>query len=146
GRLAAAEQEESSGDGEETRLDIVYVIEIPLTLPLDAELSPEIEEEAQRALKRAADVGEEYEDVKVVPQLIRARNVGAGIVEAARGSGAEAIVIGGEPPSKIKGGAMLGGIGAAKPAEIGSATEYVLKKAPCRVLLTAPPEDVQGQS
>ena len=36
---------------------------------------------------------------------------------------------------------MLGGIGAAKPAEIGAATEYVLKKAPCRVLLTAPPED-----
>ena len=145
GRLAAAEQEESSGDDGETRLDIVYVIEIPLTLPLDAELPHEVEEEAQRALKRAGDVGEEYEDVKVVPQMIRARNVGAGIVEAARSSGAEAIVIGGEPPSRIKGGAMLGGIGAAKPAEIGSATEYVLKKAPCRVLLTAPPEDTQGE-
>jgi APA family basic amino acid/polyamine antiporter len=145
GRLAAAEQEESSDDDGETRLDIVYVIEIPLTLPLDAELSPEVEEGAQRALKRAGDVGEEYEDVRVVPQVIRARNVGAGIVEAARSSGAEAIVIGGEPPSRIKGGAMLGGIGAAKPAEIGSATEYVLKKAPCRVLLTAPPEDSQGQ-
>jgi len=145
GRLAAAEQEESSGDDGETRLDIVYVIEIPLTLPLDAELPPEVEEEAQRALKRAGDVGEEYEDVRVVPQVIRARDVGAGIVEAARSSGAEAIVIGGEPPSRIKGGAMLGGIGAAKPAEIGSATEYVLKKAPCRVLLTAPPEDAQGE-
>jgi len=144
GRLAAAEQEESSDD-DETRLDIVYVIEIPLTLPLDAELPPDVEEEAQRALKRAGDVGEEYEDVKVVPQVIRARDVGAGIVEAARSSGAEAIVIGGEPPSRIKGGAMLGGIGAAKPAEIGSATEYVLKKAPCRVLLTAPPEDAQGE-
>jgi len=145
GRLAAAEQEESSRDDGETRLDIVYVIEIPLTLPLDAELPPEVEQEAQRALKRAGDVGEEYEDVRVVPQVIRARDVGAGIVEAARSSRAEAIVIGGEPPSKIKGGAMLGGIGAAKPAEIGSATEYVLKKAPCRVLLTAPPEDSQGQ-
>lgn len=145
GRLAAAEQEESSVDDDETRLDLVYVIEIPLTLPLDAELPPEVEEEAQRALKRAGDVGEEYEDVRVVPQVIRARNVGAGIVEAARSSGAEAIVIGGEPPSRIKGGAMFGGIGAAKPAEIGSATEYVLKKAPCRVLLTAPPEDAQGE-
>ena len=40
----------------------------------------------------------------------------------------------------LRGGATLGGIGAAKPAEIGAATEYVLKKAPCRVLLTAPPE------
>jgi APA family basic amino acid/polyamine antiporter len=140
GRLAAAEQEESGGGEGETRLEIVYVIEVPLTLPLDAELPPEVEAEAQRALGRASDVGEEYEDVNVVPEVVRARDIGSGIVEAARRAGSEAIVIGGEPPSRIKGGAMLGGIGAAKPAEIGSATEYVLKKAPCRVLLTAPPE------
>jgi APA family basic amino acid/polyamine antiporter len=145
GRLAAAEQEESGPDEGETRLHLVYVIEVPLALPLDAELPPEVEEEAQRALKRASDVGEEYEDVRVAGEVVRARDIGAGIVEEARRRGAEAIVIGGEPPSKIKGGATLGGIGAAKPAEIGAATEYVLKKAPCRVLLTAPPEDAQGQ-
>jgi basic amino acid/polyamine antiporter, APA family len=145
GRLAAAELEEAEGDEGETRLNIVYVVHVPLTLPLDAELPPDVEEEARRALKRATEVGEEYEDVKVVPETIRARDVGAGIVEAARRGGAEAIVIGGEPPSRIKGGARLGGIGAAKPAEIGAATEYVLKKAPCRVLLTAPPEDASGR-
>ncbi len=140
GRLAAAEQEESRYGDEETRLDVVYVIEVPLTLSLDAELPVEIEREAARALRRASEVGEEYADVRVTAQVVRARDVGAGIVEAARRSGAEAIVIGGEPPSKIKGGATLGGVGGAKPAEIGAATEYVLKKAPCRVLLTAPPE------
>ena len=140
GRLAAAEQEESGGDGDDARLDVVYVIEVPLTLPLDAKLPPEREAEAQRALARAREVGEEYEDVGVSTEVIRARKVGAGILEAARRSGAEAIVIGGEPPTKIRGGAMIGGIGAAKPDEIGAATEYVLKKAPCRVLLTAPPE------
>ncbi len=139
GRLAAAEQEEGGRD-EETKVDLVYVIEVPLTLPLDAELPDGIEEDAQRALRRASDVAEEYEDVKVTAEVVRARGVGAGIVEAARRSDSEAIVIGGEPPTKIKGGARLGGIGAAKPAEIGAATEYVLKKAPCRVLLTAPPE------
>ncbi len=143
GRLAAAEQE-AGGDGE-ARLDLVYVIEVPLTLPLDAELSPQVEQEAQRALGRASDVGEEYEDVKVTAEVVRARDVGAGIVEAARRSSVEAIVIGGEPPTKIKGGATLGGISAAKPAEIGAATEYVLKKAPCRVLLTAPPGDAQAE-
>jgi APA family basic amino acid/polyamine antiporter len=139
GRLAAAEQE---GDGEvdETHLAIVYVLEVPLTLPLDAELPPGRENEALRAIERAREVGEEYEDVKVTASVTRARDVGAGIVEAARRGGAEAIVVGAEPPSKIRGGATLGGIGAAKPAEIGAATEYVLKKAPCRVLLTAPPE------
>jgi APA family basic amino acid/polyamine antiporter len=140
GRLAAAEQEEAESGEEETRLDLVYVIEVPLTLPLDAELPDGVEEGAQQALKRACDVAEEYEDVKVTGEVVRARGVGAGIVEAARRYGSEAIVIGGEPPSRIKGGAKLGGIGAAKPAEIGAATEYVLKKAPCRVLLTAPPE------
>ena len=139
GRLAAAEQEEAGGELDDPRLDIVYVVEVPLTLPLDAELPPEREEEARRALERASEVGEEYEDVAVSTELVRARDVGAGIVEAARRSGAEAIVVGAEPPTKIRGGAMLGGIGAAKPAEIGAATEYVLKKAPCRVLLTAPP-------
>jgi len=139
GRLAAAESKDGDGGA---RLALVYVVEVPLALPLDAELPPERQRAAGRALERARDVAEEYADVAVSTETIRARKVGAGIVEAARSSGAEAIVIGGEPPTKIRGGATLGGVGAAKPAEIGAATEYVLKKAPCQVLLTAPPEEV----
>jgi APA family basic amino acid/polyamine antiporter len=118
------------------------VIEVPLTQPLDAQLPPDREADARRVLERASDVGDEYADVEVSSEVIRSRDSGAGIVEAARRSGAEAIVVGAEPPTKIRGGATLGGIGAAKPAEIGAATEYVLKKAPCQVLLTAPPEDL----
>ena len=140
GRLAAAERENTEGEEEEARLALIYVIEVPLAVSLDAELPPEREEGARRALQRAREVAEEYEDVSVTAETIHARKVGAGIVEAARASNAEAIVIGGEPPTKIRGGAILGGIGAAKPAEIGEATEYVLMKAPCQVLLTAPPE------
>jgi len=138
GRLAAAERED--GGDAESRLELVYVIEVPLTLPLDAELPPDREQQARRALERAREVGEEYADVEVSTEVIRARRTGAGIVEAARRANSEAIIIGGEPPTKIRGGGRFGGIGAAKPAEIGAATEYVLKKAPCRVLLTAPPE------
>jgi APA family basic amino acid/polyamine antiporter len=140
GRLASAEQEQADGDAADARLDLVYVVEVPLTLPLDAKLPPEREKEARRALERASAVGDEYEDVEVHAEVVRARDVGAGIVEAARRTAAEAIVVGAEPPSRIKGGARLGGIGGARPAEIGAATEYVLRKAPCRVLLTAPPE------
>jgi APA family basic amino acid/polyamine antiporter len=140
GRLAAAESESADGEEAKARLALVYVVEVPLAASLEAELAPEREEEARFALERARDVAEEYEDVAVSTETIRARQVGAGIVEAARRSDAEAIVIGGEPPTKIRGGARLGGIGAAKPAEIGAATEYVLMKAPCQVLLTAPPE------
>ncbi|HEU5141614.1 MAG TPA: universal stress protein [Solirubrobacterales bacterium] len=143
GRLAAAESAEEGGEGG-ARLALIHVIDVPLSLPLDAQLPPDREEEAQRALQRAREVAEEYEDVAVSTEAIRARDVGAGIVAAARSSEAEAIVIGGEPPTKIRGGARLGGVGAAKPAEIGAATEYVLKKAPCQVLLTAPPEDTSS--
>jgi basic amino acid/polyamine antiporter, APA family len=145
GRLAAAESENAEGDEEKARLALVFVVEVPLSVSLEAELSAERAGEARRALERAREVAEEYEDVTVSTETIRARQVGAGIVEAARRGAAEAIVIGGEPPTKIRGGARLGGIGAAKPAEIGAATEYVLMKAPCQVLLTAPPEDAPDQ-
>ncbi len=139
GRLAAAD-EDSGDDVPGAVLDVIYVVEVPRTLPLDAKLPPEREQAAREALMRAKEVGEEYESVKVHTELVPARSVGAGIVEMARRTGAEAIVVGGEPPSRIRGGSILGGIGGARPDEVGTATEYVLKKAPCRVLLTAPPE------
>jgi basic amino acid/polyamine antiporter, APA family len=138
GRLAAAESEDAE---EKPLLEVVYIVPVPLTLPLDADLPSDRMEAANAALQRAREVGEEYEDVDVHTAIVRARTVGAGIVEEARRSNVEAIVIGGEPPTRIRGGAVLGGIGGARPEEIGQITEYVLKKAPCRVLLTAPPED-----
>ena len=138
GRLAAADAGADGAGG--ARLSLLHVVEVPLSQPLDGELPPEREEEARRILERAREVGEEYEDVEVSTEILRARDVGAGIVEAARRGGSEAIVVGAEPPTKVRGGAALGGIGGSKPAEIGSATQYVLKKAPCQVLLTAPPE------
>jgi APA family basic amino acid/polyamine antiporter len=86
-------------------------------------------------------VGEEYETVEVHPSVIRARAVGSGIVQAARDRDVELIVMGGEPPTRIRGGAIFGGVGGARPAEIGPITEYVLRRAPCRVLVTAPATD-----
>jgi basic amino acid/polyamine antiporter, APA family len=139
GRLAEV-AEPQTPDGSGSRLEVVYVIPIPLTVPLDAPPPAKRVEEAEAALRRAKEVGEEYEAVEVSTQMVPARSVGAGIVEAARRSGVEAIVMGGEPPTRVRGGAILGGIGAARPPEIGEVTEYVLRKAPCRVLLTAPPE------
>lgn len=138
GRLADAELEEGEVP---PRLDVVYVAEVPLTVPLDSPLSSAVRERADLALERAREVGDEYENVEVTTNLIRARSIGSGIVQEARDKGAEVIVMGGEPPTRIRGGAILGGIGGARPEEIGEVTEYVLKKAPCRVLLTAPPEE-----
>jgi basic amino acid/polyamine antiporter, APA family len=137
GRLADAADE----PGEEApRLEIVYVLELPLSVPLDAPPPPRKLEQAERALARARDVGGEYDTVDVHTHLIKARSAGAGIVEAARERNVEAIVLGAEPPTRIRGGSVLGGIGASRPPEIGEVTEYVLRKAPCRVLLTAAPD------
>jgi basic amino acid/polyamine antiporter, APA family len=139
GRLAAA-AEPDSADGMGSRLDVIYVMALPLTVPLTAPAPDDRLAEAEATLRRAKEVGEEYESVDVATEIVPARSVGAGIVEAARSHDVEVIVMGAEPPSRMRGGAILGGIGAARPPEIGEVTEYVLSKAPCRVLLTAPPE------
>jgi len=139
GRFAAAAEPDAE-DGPGSRLDVIYVMALPLTVPLSAPPPGDKLADAEAALQRAKEVGEEYESVDVATEIVPARSVGAGIVEAARSRGAEVIVMGAEPPSRVRGGAILGGIGAARPPEIGEVTEYVLSKAPCRVLLTAPPE------
>jgi len=138
GRLAVAA--DTPGEAAPT-LEVIYVVAVPLTVPLDSPPPREEAERAARALERAKDVGEEYETVEVRTAVIRARNRGAGIVQAARERGSELIVMGAEPPTRVRGGAILGGRGGTRPEEIGPATEYVLRRAPCRVLLTAPPED-----
>jgi APA family basic amino acid/polyamine antiporter len=136
GRLADAADEPGE---ERPRLEVIYVMDLPLTVPLDAPPPRERTEEAKRALQRAKEVGEEYESVDVETSMIPARSVGAGIVDEARRRGVEVIVMGGEPPSRVRGGAVLGGLGGSRPPEVGEVTEYVLKKAPCPVLVTAPP-------
>jgi APA family basic amino acid/polyamine antiporter len=138
GRLADAELQEGEVP---PRLDVLYVAELPLTVPIDSPLPSGVRERAEGALERAREVGDEYENVEVTTNLIPARSIGSGIVQEARDKGAEVIVMGGEPPTRVRGGAILGGIGGARPEEIGEVTEYVLKRAPCRVLLTAPPEE-----
>ncbi|MEZ5156372.1 MAG: universal stress protein [Solirubrobacterales bacterium] len=122
------------------RLELLYVIDLPLTVPLEGPIPPERIAAADRALGRACEIVEEYPEVEADSDYVLARNVGEAIVERAREHEVEAIIVGGEPPTMIRGGAVLGGVRGARPAEIGPVSEYVLKNAPCRVLLTAPPE------
>ena len=121
-------------------IDAVYVHVVPMSLPLDAQLPEEKVRGAEEALERARRVGEEYEGVTVNVEQARGRTVGAAIVDAARRRRAEAIVIGAEPPTRIKGGGLLGGIAGVRQRELGEVTAYVLEKAPTRVLVTAPPD------
>ena len=103
----------------------VTVLEIPLELPLSAEL-PEEEARANRELDEARAIGDSY-GVSVIPRLVRGRNAGKEIVREAERRGSEIIVIG--APRKD--------FGRRKRAVFGHTVDYVLKNAPCRVMVTA---------
>jgi APA family basic amino acid/polyamine antiporter len=122
------------------RLELFYVIDLPLTVPLDGAIPPARIEEAEQKLARAMEIAAEYPGVEADASYALARNVGEAIVDRAQEHAVEAIIVGGEPPTRIRGGAILGGVRGSRPAEVGPVTEYVLRHAPCRVLLTAPAE------
>jgi APA family basic amino acid/polyamine antiporter len=138
GRLAAAEHADAA-EGEGATIEAVWVFEVPLSLPLDARLPETQVKRARAALARAKAVGEEYEGVQVATATLRARRAGEGIVAEAARRGVELIVLAAEEPSRIRGGAILGGKGGPLDNFVGDATKYVVRKAPCRVILTAPP-------
>jgi APA family basic amino acid/polyamine antiporter len=141
GRLAAEEADEGEGGAV---IEAIYVVEIPMSLPLDARVPEEKILEARRALQRAKQVGEEYEGVEVATASVRARTYGQGIVEEARRRGVEAIVLAAEEPTRMRGGRRLGGRGGPRNRAAGETTRYVIEKAPCRVILTAPPLGEEG--
>ena len=140
GRLAAAENPEE-GEGHGATIEAIWVFEVPLSLPLDARLPESQLKSARAALARAKAVGEEYVGVEVMTATVRARRAGEGIVEEAKRRGVELIVLAAEEPSRIRGGSRLGGIGGPLDNFVGEATKYVVRKAPCRVILTAPADD-----
>jgi APA family basic amino acid/polyamine antiporter len=76
--------------------------------------------------------------VQVATATVRTRRAGFAIVDEARRRGVEAIVLGAEEPSAIRGGALLGGRGGPLESYVGDVTKYVIKKARCRVIVTAP--------
>jgi APA family basic amino acid/polyamine antiporter len=140
GRLATSDGEEEGG----AVLEALYVFEIPMSLPIDARVPEDRVREAKRVLARAKEVGEEYAGVEVATAMVRGRSVGQAIVSEARRRGVEAIVLGAEEPSRLRGGAILGGRGRMRDRFVGETTRYVIEKAPCKVILTAPPAGEEG--
>jgi APA family basic amino acid/polyamine antiporter len=102
------------------------VIEVPLELPLDAYL-PERVEEANDQLDEASAIAELY-GVRVIERIVRARNAGRAIVDEATRRGSEIIVMGG--PRRVR-------LSAGKRAIFGDTVDFVLKHAPCRVMVAA---------
>jgi APA family basic amino acid/polyamine antiporter len=141
GRLAAEDGQEGEGG---PMIEALYVIEMPMSLPIDARVSDDQVAVAKRALARAKEVGEEYEGVEVATVMVRGRSPGATIVSEARRRGVEAIVLAAEEPTRVRGGTRLGGRGGPSDRFIGEMTKYVVEKAPCRVVLTAPAREEDG--
>ncbi len=141
GRLAAERADEAEGGAV---LEALYVFEIPMSLPIDARVTDERVKEAKRVLARAKEVGEEYEGVEVATAMVRGRSAGQAIVSEARRRGVEAIVLAAEEPTRVRGGAIMGGRGSARDRFVGETTRYVVEKAPCKVILTAPPAGEEG--
>ena len=137
GRLAGEENEDFGEGG--AVIEALWVFEVPTALPLDSRVGDAELRRARAALARAKAVGEEYEGVEVATATVRARRAGEAIVHEAKRRGVEAIVLAAEEPTGIRGGLQFGGKQGLHDSFVGETTRYVLQKATCRVILTAPP-------
>jgi APA family basic amino acid/polyamine antiporter len=143
GRLAGDTHDDIVEEG--AVIEAIWVFEMPMAVPLDGALPDAQVKRARAALARAKTVGEEYEGVQVATATVRARRAGHAIVHEAKRRGVEAIVLAAEEPSRVAGGARLGGSSGPLDNYVGEITKYVIRKAPCRVILTAPPAGWQKQ-
>ena len=110
------------------RVDALFVIVVPLDQELDAPLY-ELEEQAAASLAEAVLLGEEN-DVRVEPVTVRARSLGSAITEQAVELGSDLIVVGSSPRWRRQ------------SAFFSPTVDYVLRKAPCEVLVVAFPQGV----
>jgi basic amino acid/polyamine antiporter, APA family len=106
----------------------LHVIRVPMDRPLAEEIAEE-EEEATAALAEAQLLGADH-GAEVKGKTVRARSIGQAIVRQAKELGVDLIVLGSAPKWR-------------RQSRFFSPTvEYVLKKAPCEVLVVAFPQGV----
>ena len=104
-----------------SKIYAVYVITVKRTLPIDAEIESEIRK-AEGILNHVESVAEE-QDCEVETDLLQAREAAPTIVEEAVERGADLILMG--VTYKRRFGQF----------SLGNTVPYVLKNAPCRVIL-----------
>jgi APA family basic amino acid/polyamine antiporter len=109
-------------------VDAVFVILVPLDEAIDAPVV-ELEEQAAASLAEAALLGDEH-GVRVEPVTVRHRSIGRAIVEQAAERNADLIVLGSSPRWRRQ------------SAFFSPTVDYVLRNAPCEVLVIAFPQGV----
>ena len=112
----------------EAQVDAVFVILVPLDQPLDAPLL-DLEEQAAASLAEAVLLGDEH-GVRVEPVTVRARSIGQAIVAQALERDADLIVLGSSPRWRRQ------------STFFSPTVDYVLRRAPCEVLVVAFPQGV----
>ena len=109
------------GNKNKNKIWAVYVITIKRTLPLDAEIDSEIKK-AEGILEQMEIVAEEV-DCEIDTDILQAREAGLAIIDEAVERGVDLIVMG------VTYGTRFGQF------SLGNVVPYVLKNAPCRVIL-----------
>jgi APA family basic amino acid/polyamine antiporter len=119
----------ASEDG--ATVEALHVISVSLDRPLDAQMIDE-EERAEASIAEAKLLGADH-GVEVIGVIVRARTIGQAIVERARETAADLIVLGSAPRWR-------------RQSRFFSPTvDYVLRKAPCEVLIVAFPQSVMDE-
>jgi APA family basic amino acid/polyamine antiporter len=111
-----------------SRIVIVAPLEVPLGLPI-GERIPEEEERLDDVLDEAEAIAESY-GVRVLSRLLRTRSAAGAVVAETRHHHAEIIVLPTSRPSFRR---------QSRRMPLDSTTEFVLRRAPCRVLLAVAP-------
>jgi len=107
-------------------IDALYVIEVPLNLPIDASL-PDERERARQVLERAASAADMF-SVKLTPLVVTARSAGRAIVETAVERHSEVIVLGSQGKRRIA------------DKVFGRTIDHVLDNLPCEAIINVIPK------
>ncbi|MFH1003257.1 MAG: universal stress protein [Chloroflexota bacterium] len=106
---------------DKSKLKAVYVLTIKRTLPLEAEIEPEISR-SEALLDHIESLAEE-EDYEIETALIQAREVGPALIDEAAEEEVDLILMGVHYKTRFG------------QFSLGNVIPYVLKNAPCRVIL-----------
>src|SRR5262249_1236796 len=109
-------------------VEALHVVRVPLGLAIAGPMEEE-EAEAEASLAEARNLGAEN-GVQVITATVRGRSIGRAIVDRARETGADVIVVGSSPRWR-------------RQSRFFSPTvDYLLQKSPCEVLIVAFPQSV----
>jgi CIC family chloride channel protein len=113
----------------DAEVQAITVVLVPRRFPLEGELPPDVAARVEASLEEARGLGEDH-DVPVQAGVVRARSIGHAIVEEARARDVDLIVLGSSSRWR-------------RQSRFFSPTvDFVLREAPCEVLVVAFPEGV----